>query len=124
MQHMIQFEALFAEHAAPTYAAKDSIRAEIGVLLALGANVQKQMIEYKSLLVEAQMSDTDPVLESKYEHIHQTFAGIEREVNAFVNAGRLLASALNQLDTYIETTKADVVAYNEARSAQSLAGTV
>lgn len=95
------FAELFEEHRAPSHATKQDVHDQLSPVLRVGALVQKQMIEYRSRLTAAELSPDGAGLEGTAEHIHQTFAAVEREASAFVSAGRQLAKAMTQLDRYL-----------------------
>ncbi len=95
---------VFAEHDDPTHASKREIHDQLAVILAIGADVQKQMIEYRSKLMAAQL--VDDTLTGQMEHMHQTFGAAEREATTFVTAGRNLAMCFTQLDRYMAEQRA------------------
>lgn len=102
---MARLKKLLDEHSAPQHATKQDVHNMISPLLAMGAKVQKQMIEYKARLTEEELSGQSSAPEGETEHHHQTFGAIEREVAAFMAAGRNLAKHMNQLDRDMQQAK-------------------
>jgi hypothetical protein len=96
-----KLQAVFDQHDKPTFACKRDVHDQLTPILKVASAVQKQMIEYKSLVAEAELADHDGAIDGTVEHIRQTFAAVEREANAFVEHGRGLAHALAQLDRYL-----------------------
>lgn len=101
-------QAFFDEHREPSHASKDDVHGQLAALLAVGARVQKQLIEYHAALDAAELSDPDPAFAGKIEMFRQTLGAADREAKAFVDAGRQLAKAFSQLDRYVVDAKADI----------------
>lgn len=99
----MELKKLFAEHEKPTHCCKGDVHAQIGPILALGAAVQKQMIEYRQALMDELLEDDSQA--SKVEIFHQTFGAAERQAAEFVQAGRQLALTFTQLDRYVADDK-------------------
>ena len=99
---------LFAEHAAPQHASKQTAYAQLTPVFAVVAALKKQMVEYKSLLMAEQLSVQDGSLDGKFEHIHQTLSAIEREIDATSTAARAVVTSMSQLDRYMADTRADI----------------
>ena len=97
-----KLKALLDEHAAPTRCCTADVKGEVGAILRVARKAQQQLLEYKALLMEAELDpDRDPSSDGTLEHIQQTFAAIERNANAFVEHGRKLAHDFTQLDRYL-----------------------
>lgn len=103
---MHSVNSVFAEHRQPKHASKRAVHDQLSPIMAMAADVQRQVIEYRAALVQAQLSDDS--LAPNIEHMYQTFGAIDREVANLVAAGRALAQAFTQLDRYIADAESDV----------------
>lgn len=117
---MARLKKLLDEHSSPQHCTKQDVHNMIAPLLAVGARVQKQIIEYKARLTEEELSGQNPLHDGETEHHHQTFGAIEREAIAFMVAGRNLAKAMTQLDRYMEEAKVESTRAPVARVAAPL----
>lgn len=107
-----EVQALFDEHRKPTHACKRDLHDACAPLLDLGARTQQQLAEYRRRVMAIEMSAAaDPELVGKFEHMHQTFAAVEREAMAFVQAGRSLTQAVSQLDRYVQKMESEIDEY-------------
>lgn len=92
-------QAVFTEHAKPTHASKGDVSAQLAPILKVAAAIRKQLIEYKSLLEQAELADDS--VAGTLEHIRGTIKGAESQVNALVESARMLAKAFSELDPYM-----------------------
>jgi hypothetical protein len=110
--------ALFDEHASPTHASKRDVHNQLGLILTASTAVRKQVLEYKTLLEQAELADHDHQLDGTMEHISQRFASIERELNAAVQHERNLAAIFVELDRYMTEQQAHAENPSGAQAAE------
>lgn len=114
-----QLKAVFDEHDNASHASKRDVHDQLAPILAIATAVQRQVLEYKSLLMQAELADHDHALDGKIEHMRQTFAAAEREANAFMEHGRNLAQCFTQLDRYMADAQSGVETIMARRAAET-----
>lgn len=111
-----ELEAFFAEHEDPTHCSKRSVHDALAPLRRVATDVLKQVLEYRTLIGEAETAPHDHALDGKLEQMHQTLGALEREATVINQATRELGKAMTQLDRYMEEWKASIQQYeNRAR---------
>jgi hypothetical protein len=112
-----ELQAFFDEHEKPAHASKRDVHDHTAKAGRLVANIMKQVLEYKALIMEAEAAPHDPALDSKMEMMHQTFGAIERNAQAVAHHYRELTKDFAQLDRYVPAWRDDIDAYHRAQSA-------
>lgn len=116
---MKHIQPVFKEHEQPQHCCKREVHDHLAPVVRLAAKAQKQVLEYRTLITEATLAaEHDHALDSKLEHMHQTFGAMEREAGALAAAARGLAQATQQLDRYIEEWKADFARLDAMKSGE------
>jgi hypothetical protein len=96
-----QFQAFHDEASAPSVASSDDVDSRIAPTLeAVGLALQQVMV-WRTKLGLAETSEHDPILDGKFEHLHQTLQVVEREAQAAFLHLRELSKALGQWDRYV-----------------------
>lgn len=103
-----ELAAVFDEHASPQHCSKRSAHDQLQPLLCFAACAQKQLAEYREKLLAAELADHDHQLDGKLERLHQTLGAIDRDLPAFIDAGRRIALSFTQLDRYFAETRDDL----------------
>jgi hypothetical protein len=111
-----ELEAVFAEHDAPKHLAKRDVHEHTSKNGRFVSDVMKQVIEFRTLIHEAETAPHDPALDGKLELMHQTFGAIERNAQIFSQANRDLTRDFTQLARYMQGWKADIVTYEAAKA--------
>jgi hypothetical protein len=104
-------QQLFDEHDAPTHACKRDIHDALAPMVRLAASVQKQVLEYRTLVTEATLSASheDAAMGGTLEHMHQTFGALETHAAALTTAARGIAQAAEQLDRYMAERRSELL---------------
>lgn len=103
-----ELAAVFAEHESPTHCSKRHAHDQLQPLLCFAACAQKQLAEYRDLLLQAELADHDRALDGKLERLHQTLGAIDLDLPKLLEAGRRIAKSFTQLDRYFAETNADL----------------
>jgi hypothetical protein len=114
-----ELEKVFAEHDNPTHASKAAVHAT-GRLIGRGiADIRKQLVEYRTLVHEAETAPHDHALDGKLEQMHQTYGAIERDIAIMEQMNRNVTLRFTQLEVYKDSWKADVLAYEASTDAST-----
>ncbi len=92
---------VFSEHASPQHMDRATFRDELKKWFGVISKMQKQLIQYKTATLEAALTEQPDGRGPTYEHVHQTFAVLEREVNAIALHCRGAMQGYDQLDRYL-----------------------
>jgi hypothetical protein len=105
-----KLQQLFDEHDAPTHTCKRDIHDALAPMVRLAASIQKQVLEYRTLVTEATLDaeHDDATMGGTLEHMHQTFGALEQHAAALTAAARGIALAAEQLDRYMRERQAEV----------------
>ena len=98
-------QAVFDEHATPTHLSKRALHDQLAPILVVVTAAQHQLVALKALVAQAELADHDHATDGTMEHIRQTFAAAEREVNATMEHARGAAHAFVQLERYMSEQK-------------------
>lgn len=101
-------QKVFDEHASPTLASSRAVCDRMMPVVQLNAAVQKQILEYESLLEQAMMDPAHPpTLTPKLESIRQTLGALKRDSAAAQQAFALVRLSMEQLDRYMPQAQQD-----------------
>lgn len=109
-----ELQAVFDEHEAPKHCCKRQAHDAIGPVVRLAAKAQQQVIEYRTLIAQAEVAPHDHALDGKMEMMHQTLGAMEREATALAAAARNLGQTHTQLERYMAEWKAEIARYEAA----------
>lgn len=109
-------QALFDEHATPTHATGDDIRAALKPILAIGARLNKQMAVYREHHLNAKLDAHDPGFDSMQEQLRQRFAAAETRVANFIDAGEKLADVMANIESVMAQTREYVANYEAVKA--------
>lgn len=106
-----ELHAVFAEHAEPTHASKRDVHDQMAPLMTMGSAAERQLAEYESLIVQAELAPHDHALDGKLEMMHQTIRAGRREIASMLTHGRDVARVFTQLDRCMAAWREDIATY-------------
>lgn len=109
-----KLQALFAERDKPKHCGRADAQAAAAPLIRHAAALQRQLAEYRALILEAELApDLHPLFAGKLEFLHQTLAAGERAAAEVMRVGRETVAIHNQLARILNDAEEDVKADGE-----------
>lgn len=115
-------QSLFSERRAPRHCCRRRVHDSAGPVGALAADMQRQIAEYRSLLLSAEFTDMPEQFRGKLEAMDQTLRAAERIQAELVAAVRGASQIMGQIDAVWDDAEREIAAWESARERERTVG--